>query len=50
LHRKPVFKLLKNRILNFLTKNFFQIMLGDIPFDAEYHSLQNGIFSFEFPN
>jgi hypothetical protein len=23
-------------------------MLGDIPFDAEFHSLQNGTFYFEF--
>jgi hypothetical protein len=47
-HRKLGFKLFKNRILNFLTKKFFQKILGDIPFDAEFHSLQDGLFSFDF--
>ncbi len=41
-------KLFKNRILNFLTKKFFQKISGDIAFDAEFHSLQNGLFSFNF--
>ncbi len=47
-HRKSGFKLFKNRILNFLTKIFFPKILKDIPFDAEFHPLQNGLFGFDF--
>jgi hypothetical protein len=47
-HRKLGFKCFKNRILNFLTKNFFQKMSGDILFYAEFHSLQDVLFSFDF--
>ena len=42
------FKLFKNRILDFLTKTFFQKKSRNIPFDAEFDSLQDGIFSFDF--
>ncbi len=47
-HRKSGFKFCKNRILNFLTKMFSPKILKDLPFDAEFHSLQNGRFGFDF--
>ena len=47
-HWKPGFKLLKNRILDFLIKKVFQKKSRNIPFDAEFHSLQDGLFSFNF--
>ena len=36
----------KNRILNFLTKKFCLKDSEDIPSDAEFHCLLNGLFSF----
>jgi hypothetical protein len=46
-YQKQGFKLFKNRILNFLIKKVFSKASEDIPFDAEFHSLQDGLFSFD---
>ncbi len=47
-YRKIGFKPFKNRILNFLAKKFFPKKPRDTSFDAEFNSLQDGIFSFHF--
>ena len=39
---------MKNRILDFVTAKVFQKPPKDILFDAEFHSLQNGVFGFDF--
>ncbi len=48
---------IENWVLNF-SKSYFEFfnqeifskMSRDIPFDAEFHTLQNGLFSFDFRN
>ena len=45
-HPKSSFRSSKNRILSFLTKN----VIPNMPFDGEFHSLQNGLFGFHFDN
>jgi hypothetical protein len=39
---------IENCILNFLSKKFLQKMLSNIPFDAKFNSLQNGLLIFDF--
>lgn len=45
---KMDFKVFENRIFDFLTQKFFQKKSADLPFDAEFYSLQNGIIFFDF--